>query len=138
GAAAQDVGDTFAFKGVEWFERGEEVMGSDPIRGYDHMAEGMRQLTKQHDNLIAKRLAARGLTETANVPARLGHAVEVMKRVTTPRHELPLGVPPLSPAEAEAAIKAMGFKDMRDVAWQHGQFFEALEKTGIGPAAVAK
>ncbi|MCC6914298.1 MAG: hypothetical protein IT566_11395 [Rhodospirillaceae bacterium] len=138
GAAAQDVGDTFAFKGVEWFERGEEIMGANPVRGLDHMAEGMRQLTKQHDNLIVKRLDARGLTETANVPTKLGHAVEVMKRVTTPRHELPFGVPPLSPAEAEAAIKAMGFKDMRDVAWQHGQFFEALEKTGIGPAAVAQ
>jgi len=138
GAAAQDVADTFAFKGVEWFERGEQVMGADPVRGLDHMAEGMRQLTKQHDNLIVKRLNARGLTETANVPASLGSAVDVMKRVTTPGHDLPFGVPPLSPAEAEAAIKAMGFKDLRDLAWQHGQFFEALEKTGTGPVAVAR
>jgi len=129
GIGAQDVADTFAYKAVEWFDRSAKLKATHPARGLNYMAEGMRQLLKQQENLIGSRLAARGLTETANMPANLGSGVDILRRVTKPGGGLPDGLR-LNPAEAEAAIKALGFSDLNDFAWQHGQFFEALEKTG--------
>lgn len=129
--AAADVGATIAYKGYEWIHPGKALLEADPVRGWDKVSEGMRQLTKQYDNQIISRLQARGMDEMAHVPARLGHAVEIMKRVTLPPGSLPAGMTPLSPAAAEAAIEAAGFRNLQDVSIQLGEYFEALEKTPV-------
>jgi hypothetical protein len=132
-AGAEDLASTIAYKWQEWFERGQMALaGGQALRGWTDIAEGMRQMTKQYDNQIMARLSARGLNETANVPPQLGSAIDIMKRVTYPGEKLPLGAAPLNPAEAEAAIKAIGFSDLDDVATQLGLFFEALEKSRPG------
>lgn len=131
--AAADVGATIAYKGYEWLHPGKELLTADPVRGWGQVSEGMRQLTKQYDNQILGRLNARGLDPIKQVPARLGHAVEIMKRVTTPVSELPAGAKPLSPAAAEAAIRAAGFRNLEEVSVQLGEYFEALEKFAVRP-----
>lgn len=132
-SAAEDLASTIAYKGHEWFERGHHAFGAgDALRGWDHMAEGMRQLTKQYDNQIMPRLNAQGLNEIANVPPLLGQAVDLMKRVTYPDSKLPFGASRLNPAQAEAAIRDMGFASLDDVASQLGLYFESLVKSAPG------
>ena len=132
-AGAEDLASTIAYKGQEWFERGHVAMvAGKAAQGWTHVAEGMRQLTKQYDNQVLPRLAVEGLTETANVPPMLGKAIDLMKRVTYPLNKLPFGATRLGPAEAEAAILDMGFSSLDDVASQLGLFFEALEKSRAG------
>ncbi|MGE4220648.1 MAG: hypothetical protein AB7G39_14470 [Alphaproteobacteria bacterium] len=129
-AGAEDLASTVAFKGHEWFERGlATIAKGDAARGWSEVAEGMRQLTKQFRNQIAPRMRLAGMDRTTHVPPRLGQAIELMARVDSPAHELPFGATRLNPAEAEAAIKAMGYSDLDAVATELGQYFEAVIKS---------
>lgn len=120
-SAAADVGATIAYKGDEWFQEGRKLLAAGSPRGWEKIGEGMRQLTKQYDNQIVSRLQARRLDETANVPPRLLNAIGVMKRVSTPAKDLAPGVKALSPAAAEAALQASGFRNAEEAAVALGE-----------------
>jgi len=90
------------------------------------MAEGMRQATKQYDNIIAKRVALYG----ANVPPQLEKAMDIFKQVDKGA---------ISPKQAEHMLAQLGSLSgggtltPQKVVENMAHYFEALEK-GPGKA----
>jgi hypothetical protein len=75
-ARPQDIRDTMITKSDHWFHQASEA-GSDAAKYSRDMSEGMRQATKQWDNIVSKRIALYG----ANVPPQLEKAIDIFKQV---------------------------------------------------------
>lgn len=112
----EDVRDTMVFKSDHWFHAAKQA--GDPIEAARHTAEGMRQATKQWDNMVGRRMAQYGVDASA-VPARLQTSVEILKKVDAGA---------VSPAQAEAMLAAIGTTKEQAVREMAG-FLEGLEKT---------
>ncbi|MFQ5750044.1 MAG: hypothetical protein ACE5H3_11390, partial [Planctomycetota bacterium] len=130
-----DVCDTVAYKSNHWFHKADEMLEgtSDAARGLSeterkimasrHTAEGMRQATKQYDDLVLSRVRQYGLDPKVHVPPRLQESMEIFRQVKD-------GV--VSPAKAEAMLKAIGTSKEGAVRELSG-FLNGLEKTaGVG------
>jgi len=93
-ARPQDIRDTMITKSDHWFQQAAQA-GGDSAKYSKDMAEGIRQATKQWDNIVAKRVALYG----ANMPPHLEKAMDLFKQVDK-------GV--LSPKQAEHMLGELG------------------------------
>lgn len=130
-----DVSDTVAYKSDHWFKKADDVLdpASEAAQGLSetqraimasrHSAEGMRQATKQYDDLILSRVRQYGLDPSKAVPPRLEKSMEIFRKVKDGA---------ISPAKAEAMLKAIGTSKEGAVREMAG-FLNGLEKTtGVG------
>lgn len=126
----EDVRDTIRWKGDEWFEKaGKATAAGDPVVAARHAGEGMRQTTKQWDNIIMTRVDQYRGVANVQVPPRLQAGMDIFKKVETRQ---------ITVREAEAMLDALTppgsakrFTKEALVA-DAAAFFEALEK---GPGA---
>ncbi len=113
----EDVRDTVIEKSADWFHRAEQA--TNPTDAARNLAEGMRQASKQYDDLIMSRLKQYGMNPAA-VPPQLQAAMDVFKQVKNLE---------VTPKQAEAMLAAIGTspdKVVRDI----GSMFETMEKFG--------
>lgn len=113
-----DVRDTVVYKSEHWFRQAVEA-GGDPVLRSRHMAEGMRQATKQWNDLVLSRVRQYGLDATRHVPPRLAEGMRLFDDVARGA---------LSPAKAEFMLQRIGLDPSRTVA-DMGTFLVGLEKT---------
>ncbi len=113
----EDVKDTVTFKSDHWFHKAKEA-AKDPVMAARHTAEGMRQATKQWDDLIMSRAKQYGL-KPSNVPPRLQTSMDIFRKVKDGA---------ISPAQAESMLKALGSSKEQAVREMAG-FLEGMEKT---------
>lgn len=124
-ARPQDIRDTIITKSEHWFHQASEA-GRESAKYSRDMAEGMRQATKQWDNIVAKRVALYG----ANVPPQLEKAMDIFKQVDRGA---------ISPKQAEHMLEALGNVvggsklTPQKVVENMAHYFEAMEK-GPGKA----
>ncbi|MCF7976229.1 MAG: hypothetical protein K9N55_20595 [Phycisphaerae bacterium] len=124
-ARPQDIRDTIMVKSDHWFDLAAKA-GQDTAQYSKDMAEGMRQATKQWDNIVAKRAAL----YSADIPPSLEKAMDIFKKVETCQ---------ITPKQAEAMLKELGKLDgglpltPKNVVNRMAFFFEATEK-GPGKA----
>lgn len=124
-ARVEDIRDTMMIKSQHWFEQAAEA-GRDTVKYSRDTAEGMRQATKQWDNIVARRAALYG----ANVPPQLDRAIDIFKQVDR-------GV--ISPKQAEHMLEQLGNLTggarltPQRVVENMAHYFEAIEK-GPGKA----
>jgi hypothetical protein len=125
-ARPQDIRDTMITKSDHWFHQAAEA-GRDTAKYSKDMAEGMRQATKQWDNIVAKRVAQYG----ANVPPQLEKAMDIFKQVDNGA---------ISPKQAEHMLEQLGNLagsggklTPQKVVENMAHYFEAMEK-GPGKA----
>ncbi|NNE58828.1 MAG: hypothetical protein HKN36_12040 [Hellea sp.] len=88
-----------------------------------HMEEGQRQLHKQYKNMAIKRTGAMQNALNAHgarIPRELAERMNVLDRVFN-------GNPKVTPAQAEATLKAMG-TDTQQLSRQLSAYVEGLEK----------
>jgi len=135
-ARPQDIRDTMITKSDHWFKQAAES-GGDAAKYSRDMGEGMRQATKQWDNIVSKRIALYG----ANVPPQLEKAIDIFKQVDR-------GV--ISPKQAEHMLNELGKLGAggkltpQKVVENMAYYFEAMEKgpgktfRGIKTAELAK
>ena len=77
----EDVRDTVIIKSQEWFHRAEQAAkAGDATDAARNVAEGMRQASKQYDDLIVSRMTQYGMNGDA-VPPRLQASMEIFKAV---------------------------------------------------------
>ena len=127
----EDVRDTIEHKSLEWFERAEKG-AANPVQSARDTVEGMRQATKQWNDLILSRATQYGVDASAAVPPRLAVAMDIFKRASKGE---------ISAGQAEAALKELSLVvngktvpyDKAKAVADMGSFFEALEK---GPGRV--
>jgi hypothetical protein len=116
----EDVKDTVSWKSEEWFR--EAAANKNPVMASRQAAEGMRQATKQYDDLVLSRVKQYGLSPN-NVPPRLKTSMDIFRKVRDGT---------MSVGQAEAALKAIGSTKeaaVKDMA----TFLEGMEKTtGVG------
>ena len=93
-ARPQDIRDTMITKSEHWFRQASEA-GGDAAKYSRDMAEGMRQATKQWNNIISKRAALYG----ANVPPQLERAIDIFQQVDRGA---------ISPKQAEHMLEQLG------------------------------
>lgn len=93
-ARPQDIRDTMITKSEHWFRQAAES-GGDAAKYARDTAEGMRQATKQWDNIVSKRIALYG----ANVPPQLEKAIDIFKQVDRGA---------ISPKQAEHMLGELG------------------------------
>ena len=130
-----DVCDTVAHKSNHWFHQADELgdAASDASRGMNaeqraimasrNTAEGMRQATKQYDDLVCSRVRQYGLDPNVHVPPRLQESMNIFRQVKDGT---------ISPAKAEAMLGAIGSSKEGAVRELSG-FLNGLEKTsGVG------
>lgn len=116
----EDVKDTVSWKSEEWFR--EAAANKNPVIGSRQAAEGMRQATKQYDDLVLSRVKQYGLSPK-NVPPRLQTSMDIFRKVKDGS---------MSVGQAEAALKAIGTTKERAVK-DMATFLEGMEKTtGVG------
>ncbi len=124
---------TVKFKGHHWFNEADDLrraaMGLDegsPLRRQYLAAaeasteEGMRQLTKQYNNMVITRTQSMlnaGNAPGAAIPADLAEKINVLRTVETGH---------LTPAQAEAVLGRMG-TSTRGVADQMSRYIEGLQ-----------
>ena len=120
-ARPQDIRDTMITKSDHWFQQAAQA-GGDSAKYSKDMAEGIRQATKQWDNIVAKRVALYG----ANMPPHLEKAMDLFKQVDK-------GV--LSPKQAEHMLGELGKLGggggkltPQKVVENMAYYFEAVEK----------
>ena len=120
-----DIRDTMITKSEHWFHQAATA-GRDTQKYSKDMAEGMRQATKQWDNIIMKRAKTYG----SAIPPRLEKSIEIFKQVEKGQ---------VSPKQAEHMLAELGkfaggapLTPKRAVE-DMGHFFEAMEK-GQGTA----
>ncbi|MCC6739566.1 MAG: carboxypeptidase regulatory-like domain-containing protein [Planctomycetia bacterium] len=126
----EDVRDTIRWKGDEWFEKAQHAIAKgDPVEAARHAGEGMRQTTKQWDNIIMTRVDQYKGLVNVEVPPRLQKGMEIFKKVESRQ---------ITVREAEAMLDALTppgsakrFTKEALVA-DAAAYFEALEK---GPGA---
>lgn len=101
-----DMGDaisvepTMQHKGFHWLNAADEAAkAGNPGLAMVRKAEGMRQMTKQFDNMLAPRIKKLGLEAENILPPKALEAYRLFKKVDAGS---------LSPAKAEAALKNMG------------------------------
>jgi len=121
----QDIRDTMITKSEHWFHQASQA-GGDAGKYSRDMAEGMRQATKQWDNIIAKRVSLYG----ANVPPQLEKAIDIFKQVEKGA---------VSPKQAERMLEQLGNLSggtkltPQKVVENMAHYFEAMEQ-GPGKA----
>ena len=126
----EDVRDTIEHKSLEWFERAEKG-AANPVQSARDTVEGMRQATKQWNDLILSRATQYGVDASAAVPPRLAVAMDIFKRASKGE---------ISAGQAEAALKELSLVvngktvpyDKAKAVADMGSFFEALERPGPG------
>jgi hypothetical protein len=94
----EQAGMVASYKSTHLYQQAENMAGVDPGKAEQLVADGMRQTTKQYNNLIETRvgvLQRQGIE--AAVDPRLTKAVDILKQVETKG---------LAPAKAEALLKA--------------------------------
>jgi hypothetical protein len=119
-----DVCDTVQYKSTHWFGKADEAAAAgDAVMASRNAAEGMRQATKQYDDLVLSRVRQYGLDPNVHVPPRLQASMDVFRQVKEGA---------ISPAKAEAMLKAIGSSKEQAVREMAG-FLNGLEKTtGVG------
>lgn len=123
-ARPEDIRDTMITKSEHWFHQASEA-GRDSVKYSRDTAEGMRQATKQWDNIVSKRAALYG----ANVPPQLERAIDIFKQVDKGA---------ISPKQAEHMLEQLGNLSggkltPQKVVENMASYFEAMEK-GPGKA----
>ncbi len=124
-ARPEDIRDTMITKSEHWFHQAAQA-GGDAVKYSRDTAEGMRQATKQWDNIISKRAALYG----ANVPPQLERAIDIFKQVDRGA---------VSPRQAEHMLEQLGNLSgggkltPQRVVENMAHYFEAMEK-GPGKA----
>jgi hypothetical protein len=124
-ARPEDIRDTMITKSEHWFHQAAEA-GRDSVKYSRDTAEGMRQATKQWDNIVSKRAALYG----ANVPPQLEKAIDIFKQVDKGA---------ISPKQAEHMLEQLGNLSgggkltPQKVVENMAHYFEAMEK-GPGKA----
>lgn len=102
------VGMVASYKSTHLYQQAEEIAKVNPAKAEELIAEGMRQTTKQYDNLITTRLSAlqnQGIE--AAVDPRLTKAVDILKQVENGG---------MAPAKAEALLRSQLNMSKDDVA----------------------
>ncbi len=119
-----DVCDTVSYKSTHWFGKADDASAAgDLVMASRNTAEGMRQATKQYDDLVLSRVRQYGLDPNLHVPPRLKASMDVFRQVKEGA---------ISPAKAEAMLKAIGSSKEQAVREMSG-FLNGLEKTtGVG------
>lgn len=119
-ARPQDIRDTMITKSDHWFHQASQA-GRDTAQYSKDMAEGMRQATKQWDNIVSKRVPLYG----ANLPPQLEKAVDIFKQVDRGA---------ISPKQAEHMLDELGKLagggklTPQKVVENMAYYFEAMEK----------
>ena len=111
----EDLRDTITVKSDIWFDRAAKATSAtDQAR---NVAEGMRQATKQYDDLILSRLKSYNMNPAA-VPPTLQSAMAIFRKVESGA---------VSPKQAEAMLAAIGTSPRKAVQ-DMGSMFETMEK----------
>jgi len=108
----EQAGKLASFKSHHLYEQAENIAKVNPEKAEQLVADGMRQTTKQYDNLIKTRveaLKAQGVT--AGVDPRLKEAVNILKKVENEG---------LSPTRAEGLLRQYLDMSKDDVATMLG------------------
>jgi hypothetical protein len=120
------VGLAARYKAEHWYNNAEKAREiGDLGTAETHMAEGMRQTTKQFNNQVVERVKAikKGVSpevaEKMKIDPKLTKAVEIMRG---PERGI-------SPTLTEKFLKDMGLTP-REVSAQVGQYIEMLQKLG--------
>jgi hypothetical protein len=112
------IAGTVEFKANEWYHK----PGETPAKTESNIAEGMRQTTKQFDNLVNARLHAINQNRAADgrppmePPTKLADGIKIMEKVE--RKEI-------SPAQAEAQLKLLG-KTKEDISHDLGDYVKTV------------
>ena len=101
------IARTVEYKADEWYQKADKVKTSCPADSETYIAEGMRQTTKQYDNLVNARLYAlthpKPPAKPPNInldpPPALTKGIEIMEQVDAGK---------ISPVEAEGLLKQAG------------------------------
>ncbi|MCU0248076.1 MAG: hypothetical protein MUC42_16030, partial [Bryobacter sp.] len=116
----EQVGQAMGYKAHEWFEKADHARSKNPAQAEGYMAEGMRQTSKQWDNQAMKRVdALKQQGVEVRVPQKLNEAMGELKKVEAGQ---------ISPAQAEANLKKLGFDSPHQVAYESGKYVESLDK----------
>ncbi|MBI2931258.1 MAG: hypothetical protein HYY16_06375 [Planctomycetes bacterium] len=123
----EDVRDTVTHKSHEWFESaGKAAKGGDASRAAKDTAEGMRQASKQWDDLMMSRFKQYGVDDrlkTVLIPPRLQKGMEIFQKV---------GKGEITPKQAEAMLEALSKGGAKvtpaSIVDDMGHYLEALEK----------
>ncbi|MBE0656071.1 MAG: hypothetical protein IH602_00190 [Bryobacteraceae bacterium] len=114
------ISGVMEYKANEWYEKADHMQKTDPVGAEGCRAEGMRQTTKQWNNQALQRVdALKSQGVEVNVPKNLDSAMKEMAKVTKGE---------ISPAEAEARIKNLGYDSPQQAAHDMGKFVEMLDK----------
>ncbi|HQP29788.1 MAG TPA: hypothetical protein PLB81_00560 [Deltaproteobacteria bacterium] len=93
----EQAGKLASFKSNHLYEQAEKIAAVNPEKAEQLVADGMRQTTKQYDNLIKTRLEAlKAQGVAAGVDPRLKEAVNILKKVENEG---------LSPTRAEGLLR---------------------------------
>jgi ribosome-binding protein aMBF1 (putative translation factor) len=121
----EDVRDTITIKSDIWFDRAA-AKTADPTTQARNMAEGMRQASKQYDDIILSRMKSYGM-DPAAVPPQLQASMNIFKKVEAGE---------VTAKQAEAMLAAIGTSPQKAVK-DMGSMFETIEKV-TGKAARAE
>ena len=114
------IAGVMEYKANEWFEKADHIQRTDPVAAEGYRAEGMRQTTKQWNNQAVRRVEAlRAQGVDVKIDPKLDKAMKELGKVTKGE---------ISPAEAEARIRQMGYESPSQVANEMGSFVEMLDK----------
>ena len=120
----EDVADTFVYKSDEWFKKAKAL--KDPAEKSKHMAEGMRQATKQWKGEVLPRLQkyynlADPKAASKMVHPDLNKAIDIMKKVENLE---------ISPRKAEQMLASLkGSPTPETIVKRMGAYLEGMEKT---------
>jgi len=106
--AAEDMKQTFAYKGHEWFERAKAAASNNELeRALALKAEGARQIWKQYENLIVARLPD-GTSVGQALPLKAQKTYFWLRNIGE-KAEFPDGsIRTVSPVDAEIALGEIG------------------------------
>lgn len=122
----EDVRDTITYKSNVWFDRATKA--TDATEQARNVAEGMRQATKQYDDIIASRMKAYGMNPAA-VPPQLQASINIFRQVEKGT---------VTAKQAESMLAAIG-SSPRQAVKDMGSMFETIEKvTGKATRGEAK
>lgn len=119
----EQAGMVASYKSTHLYQQAENIAKVDPGKAEQLIADGMRQTTKQYNNLIETRvgvLQSQGVE--AAVDSRLTKAVDILKQVETRG---------LAPAKAEALLKAELKMSKDDVANMLGAQLAKLHRVKV-------
>lgn len=114
------IAGVMEYKANEWYEKADHIQHTDPVAAEGYRAEGMRQTSKQWNNQAVRRAEAmRSQGKEVQIPKKLDAAMQEMKNVESGK---------ISPAEAEARIKKLGYDSVQQVGHDMGKYVEMLDK----------